>query len=289
MGYWELTNNKMPNKVIALLLAVCVSSCVSQKQYDGLWSQKAALEVDKGKLEERLSDAQAQATALEEELNNLKNTNTSLNQEVSQKTENLAALNNQYDNLLANSDELNKEFVAQQQRIRELEKILEEKEKAVNDLKASVSKALLNFKENDLTVEIKNGKVYVSLAEQLLFGSGSIKVDEKGVQALNQLASVLNENNDINILVEGHTDNVPISKTGAYMKNNWDLSVMRATSIVNILTEQGVAPERITASGRGEFIPLTSNDEADGRKKNRRTEIILTPQLDELFQILESN
>ena len=192
-------------------------------------------------------------------------------------------MNNQYDNLLANSDELNKEFVAQQQRIRELEKILEEKEQAVNDLKAKVSNALLNFKENDLTVEIKNGKVYVSLAEQLLFGSGSIKVDEKGVVALKQLARVLNENNDINILVEGHTDNVPVSRTGAYMKNNWDLSVMRATSIVNILTEEGVAPERITASGRGEFIPLTTNKDADGRKKNRRTEIILTPELDELY------
>src|SRR5690606_11837054 len=157
----------------------------------------------------------------------------------------------------------------------ELEKVLEEKEKAVNDLRHKVSQALLNFKENDLTIDIKNGKVYVSLAEQLLFGSGSIEVDKKGVDALKQLATVLKNNPDINIMVEGHTDNVPISRKSQYMQNNWDLSVLRATSIVDILTEAGVEPSKITAAGKGEFLPLNPNDSAEGKQKNRRTEIIL--------------
>ncbi len=276
------------NKLLSLALVVSVlSGCVSQKQYDDLWSQKAGLEVSKSNLEEQLASTQSEVKTLEEELAALKTAQNTLQEKMKSTSDNLISLNDQYDNLLSNSDELNKEFVAQQQRIRELEKILEEKEQAVNNLKAIVSKALLNFKENDLTVEVKNGKVYVSLAEQLLFGSGSIKVDTKGVQAIEQLAGVLKDNPDINIVVEGHTDNVPISKTGTYMKNNWDLSVMRATSIVTILTNAGVGSDRITASGRGEHIPLTSNDEAEGRKKNRRTEIILTPELDELFKILE--
>jgi chemotaxis protein MotB len=148
---------------------------------------------------------------------------------------------------------------------------------------------LLNFKENDITVKVKNGKVYVSLAEQLLFGSGSIEVDAKGVTALQQLAKAIKDQRDINILVEGHTDNVPVSKKSAYMQDNWDLSVMRATSITKILTKSGVSPTQLTASGRGEYQPLATNDSPQNKQKNRRTEIIITPNLDELFRILESN
>ena len=167
--------------------------------------------------------------------------------------------------------------------------MLANKDKAVQDLKNKISSALLNFKENDITVQVKNGKVYVSLAEQLLFGSGSIAVDAKGVTALQQLAKAIKDQKDINILVEGHTDNVPISKKSQYMEDNWDLSVMRATSITKILTKAGLSPQQITASGRGEFVPLAANDSPQNKQKNRRTEIIITPDLDELFKILESN
>jgi chemotaxis protein MotB len=131
--------------------------------------------------------------------------------------------------------------------------------------------------------------VYVSLAEQLLFGSGSIDVDTKGVGALQQLAKAIKDQRDINILIEGHTDNVPISKKSQYMADNWDLSVMRATSITKILTKAGVTPQQITASGRGEYVPLAANDSPQNKQKNRRTEIIITPNLDELFKILNSN
>ncbi|MDH4058482.1 MAG: OmpA family protein, partial [Cyclobacteriaceae bacterium] len=176
-----------------------------------------------------------------------------------------------------------------EKKVRELEAVLAAKDKAVNDLKNRITSALMNFKESDLTVNVKNGKVYVSLAEQLLFASGSVEVDSKGVTALQQLAKAVKDQHDINIMVEGHTDNVPISKKSQYMQDNWDLSVMRATAITKILTKAGVSTKQITASGRGEYMPLAANDTPQNKAKKRRTEIIITPNLDELFKILESN
>ena len=261
--------------------------CVSQKKYDDLWSQKARLETEQSNCEDQLASAKGEIQRLQANLETLENDYTTVKSQLDDTGERLVNINDQYSDLLANSDQLNQEFTQSQQRIRELEKVLEEKERAVGDLKTKISRALLDFKEEDLTVEIKNGKVYVSLAEQLLFKSGSIKVDKKGVKALEQMADVLKLNPDINIEVEGHTDDVPVSKTSQYMKDNWDLSVMRATSIVAILIESGLEPTRITASGRGEFDPKSPNEDAENRKKNRRTEIILTPDLDELFQILD--
>ena len=125
------------------------------------------------------------------------------------------------------------------------------------------------------------------MASQLLFKTASYEVDPKGEAALIQLAEALKASDDINVLVEGHTDNVPISSKT--IKDNWDLSVLRATSITRVLTRAGVDPTRITSAGRSSFVPVASNDSADGKAKNRRTDIILTPDLDELFQILETN
>jgi chemotaxis protein MotB len=128
----------------------------------------------------------------------------------------------------------------------------------------------------------------VSLAEQLLFNSGSTKVDPKGVDALKKLAAVLKEQQDVNVLVEGHTDDVPIARGTVGMQDNWDLSVLRATEITRILANAGVDPQRVTPSGRSKFVPLDEATTKEARQKNRRTEIILTPKLDELFQILET-
>lgn len=183
---------------------------------------------------------------------------------------------------------LNADLQAREARVQELEKVLADKEKAVNDLKNKVSGALLGFKDNDLKVEVKNGKVFVSLSEQLLFKSGSINVDAKGVDALKKLAGVLKDQDDLSVMVEGHTDDVPISKGTNGIKDNWDLSVLRATSIVRILTESGVQPVKLVASGRGEYMPVDEAKTKEGRQKNRRTEIILTPKLDELFKILDA-
>jgi len=124
---------------------------------------------------------------------------------------------------------------------------------------------------------------------KLLFGSGSIDVDKKGITALQQLAKAVKDQKDLQIMVEGHTDNVPISTKSKYMQDNWDLSVMRATSITKILTQAGVSPNQVTASGKGEYSPLAANDSPQSKQKNRRTEIIIAPNLDEIFKILENN
>ena len=187
------------------------------------------------------------------------------------------------------NDSLSTSLAERERKVKELETILNNKDKAVQDLKNKIANSLLDFKASDLTVNVKNGKVYVSLAEQLLFGSGSIEVDKKGITALQQLAKAIKDQKDLQIMVEGHTDNVPISKASQYMHDNWDLSVMRATSITKILTGAGVSPNQITASGKGEYSPLAVNDSPQNKQKNRRTEIIITPNLDEIFKILENN
>ncbi|QDA62564.1 cell envelope biogenesis protein OmpA [Hymenobacter jejuensis] len=189
----------------------------------------------------------------------------------------------------ASLQKTNADLKAREAKVAELQQALAAKDKAVNDLKAKVSNALLSFKASDLQVKMKDGKVYVSLSEQLLFKSGSTKVDPKGQEALKKLATVLQEQRDVNVVVEGHTDNVPIVKGTQGMQDNWDLSVLRATEISRLLTAGGVAPERITASGRSQYLPVSKNDTPANKALNRRTEIILTPKLDELFKILDTN
>ncbi|MBN1413618.1 MAG: OmpA family protein [Bacteroidales bacterium] len=172
-------------------------------------------------------------------------------------------------------------------RLAELETVLKQQEAAVRSLKKSVSEALTGFENQGLTVSQKNGKVYVSLEEKLLFPSGSTNVDPKGIAALKQLAGVLEQNPDISIMIEGHTDDVPVIP-GSDFKDNWDLSVLRATSIVRILLQgSSINPKRLTVSGRGEFFPVDPAKTAEARQKNRRTEIILSPRLEELYKLIE--
>ena len=209
--------------------------------------------------------------------------------ELLRKQDELKALEKKLDNKEKSLDNLNAELKKREERVNELEDILKRKDEAVNALKKKVTDALLGFEGKGLTITQKNGKVYVSLEESLLFASGSTSVEKKGESALIKLAKVLEENTDINILVEGHTDDVPMSGSGQ-IKDNWDLSVMRATSIVKILTKNSnIDPTRLTAAGRGEYMPLDPAKTKEARAKNRRTEIILTPKLDELFKLLESN
>lgn len=173
------------------------------------------------------------------------------------------------------------------QKMKELQSILSRKDSAVAALKSKVSNALLGFENNGLSVNVKNGKVYVSLDEKLLFKSGSYVVEPNGVNALKKLAKVLEQNTDINVLIEGHTDDVPY-RSDASVKDNWDLSAKRATAVVRILTENSkIDPIRLTAAGRSEFLPIDKAKTPQARQKNRRTEIILTPKLDELLKILE--
>lgn len=239
--------------------------------------------------QKKLAGLEAEHEQLTSMYKNLLNNSGKLNRDLTQQQQQLLAIQQNLDKTRRENDSLSSSLVEREKKVNELEQVLANKDKAVQDLKARISNALLNFKENDLTVKVKNGKVYVSLAEQLLFGSGSIEVDQKGVGALQQLAKALKDQKDITIMVEGHTDNVPISKKSAYMQDNWDLSVMRATSITKILVSGGVSPKQIIPAGKGEFTPLVSNDTPQNKQKNRRTEIVITPDLDELFKILENN
>lgn len=308
-----------------LTLLITSQSCiVSKKKYDDILAQKVKTDGELAEKTDQLDKANADLKDLNEKLSKLKDDTTSLGEQKRNTTQKLAVLNTEYDqlnayykNLLNNSGKLTRDMAQQkdqlfaiqanldktrklndslgnslmerEKKVKELETILANKDKAVQDLKNKISNALLNFKENDLTVNVKNGKVYVSLAEQLLFGSGSIVVDNKGATALQQLAKAIKDQKDIQIMVEGHTDNVPMGKKSEYMQDNWDLSVMRATAITKILTKAGVSSSQITASGKGEFYPLVPNTTDANKQKNRRTEIIITPNLDELFKILDTN
>ena len=180
------------------------------------------------------------------------------------------------------------ELEAREKRLAELQGIINSQDSLLNSLHNTVKKALLAFKSDEISVEMKNGKVYVSLSDKLLFKSGSAAVEEKGLDAIKTVADVLNKNPEIDVLIEGHTDNVPI-KTAKY-EDNWALSADRALSIVRLLSnEHGVSPKRLEAAGRAEFYPKAGNDSVEGRAKNRRTEIILSPKLDELYKLIEKN
>jgi len=181
-----------------------------------------------------------------------------------------------------------KDLQNKERMLREMQAIIARQDEMTRKLNQTLRDALVGFNSDELTMEIRDGKVYVSMSDKLLFKSGSTAVEPKGVEALKVLADVLNKNPDIQILVEGHTDNVPI-KTAVF-KDNWDLSVGRATVITRMLNEKyGVAATRMTASGRGEYYPKASNDTPEGKAKNRRTEIILSPKLDEIMNLLNNS
>ena len=176
---------------------------------------------------------------------------------------------------------------AKTRRIHELEASLAAKDSALAQLKNKITDALKGFTSDELTVEEKNGKIYVSMSEKLLFKSGSFTVDSKGEDALAKIAEVLKKQTDVDIIVEGHTDNVPYRGSGQ-LSDNWDLSVKRATSIVKVLLDNSnINPSRITAAGRGPYHPVDPAKTTEARSKNRRTEIILTPKLDILYEIME--
>ena len=179
------------------------------------------------------------------------------------------------------------ELVERERKVMELQSIINKKDSLLSALKDRISSALLGFEGDGLTITQKNGKVYISLEEQLLFASGSWQVDARGREALSKLSKALENQQDINVLIEGHTDSIPFGGRGQ-IKDNWDLSVVRATAIVRILTSSSsIDPERLTAAGKGEFVPIQSNSTSAGRSANRRIEIILTPKLYDLYELLE--
>ncbi len=240
------------------------------------------------------------------EISSLKKNIASLNNEVAGLKSTLKDTEKKYSDLsdasLNQEQQLNLSLKQKSDELTAKERLLKEREKTLWELQQVIARqdsitsrlnnilrnALLGFRSDELSVEIINGKVYVSMSDRLLFKSGSAAVEIKGKDAIKVLADVLDKNPDIDILVEGHTDNIPI-KTAVY-RDNWDLSVARATSIVRILTDEyRIAPTRVTASGKGEFSPKGSNETSEGRAINRRTEIILSPKLEEIMNLLKSS
>src|SRR5215217_2308103 len=250
-----------------------LTSCISQKKYQAALEREQSLMAKNSELDNTITQLRGQIQSLE--------------------TDN-AKLVKQIDDAMKRASDASgvanmtqKQLEAEQKRLWDLRKLLDEQRKSVENLRKKMADALTGFNSNELQVFTKNGRVYVSLQENLLFPSGSAVVNPKGREALGTLAQVLNINPDINVVVEGHTDSIPIR--GKY-EDNWALSVARATAIVRILTDNyKVDPTRVTASGRSKYEPVDANMTAEGRQRNRRTEIILAPKLDELMQLLQQN
>lgn len=278
---------KKINLLFALfLVAATLSSCVvlSTKRYKALLAKQDSLNIG-------WSDSQVNNESLEQRIKRLQADTAALNSRLATLNERYTDLDANYAKLRSNSSsEINKltgDLEKREKRLKEVEEVLRKRDEATNQLRAKLQEALLGFTKSGLTVEVKNGKVYVSLTDKLLFPSGSIIIDEKGKQALTQLAGVLKQQPDINIAVEGHTDSQRINNLGQ-IKDNWDLSVLRSTSVVRFLTdEQKVESVRMTATGKGQFQPLAENTSADGRSRNRRIEIVLSPKLDELYNLIK--
>lgn len=261
--------------LMALILAISFTSCVSGKKFKASQARVDKLQRDSAYAHTQLTDCNMSVKDLKAEKASLLNKNASLSDENASVSNDLKSLSNQSKMTIAD----------QAKRLKNLQDIIQSQKDVMLKLKNTISAALMNYKADELSVYIKDGNVYVSLQEKLLFKSGSDVVDPKGKEALKSLVQVLGSTQDITVVIEGHTDNVPI-KTKLF-KDNWDLSTSRASSILRIMTtDYGFDSNRITASGKGQFHPVQSNENAEGRAGNRRTEIILSPDLKELYKQL---
>ncbi|HVG16158.1 MAG TPA: OmpA family protein [Chitinophagaceae bacterium] len=254
-----------------LIAAIFLSSCVSQKKYGAALSREQQLVADNSRLSSQIDS--------------LNNNITRLQSESAQLAKQWEAAKKNASDLASMANMTAQQLEAERKRITDMRRLMDQQREALENLRKKMADALVGFNSNELSIFTKNGKVYVSLQENLLFPSGSAVVNPKGKEALGKLAQVLNLNSDIGVLIEGHTDSIPMR--GKY-EDNWALSVARSTAIVRILTDTyAVEPTRITASGRSKYEPLESNETPEGRQRNRRTEIILAPKLDELMKLLE--
>lgn len=281
----------MKRILILSLIALSTFSCVSTKKFNSMKADALRLEGeltasrsrldDLGKMNDKLTAEKIQliadTTRLSNELNDYKKRYKQLLSDGS--AESARMLRELEDKELALND--------RSRRVAELEGMLKSREEAINAIRKKVTDALTGFEGKGLSISIRNGNVYVSMDDKLLFRSGSFEIDPNGARAVHDLAQVLAQNTDINVMVEGHTDDVPYRSNGQ-LKDNLDLSAKRATTVVRLLLEnKSILPSRIIAAGRGESLPVDVAKTPEARAKNRRTEIILTPKLDELMQLME--
>lgn len=275
-----------------LVLTLMLGACVSSKKYKETVSEKDRYQMMNTNLELKVADQSRRLNGLQNDTlrlgNDFRACMTNYNELFNKSNATEQILISNLEQKEARVKELEAYFNQWQVRFDELQKVIDQKDSITTLLMRAIQDALVSFGEEDLTVTQQNGRIYVSLSEQLLFKSGSAQVNYKGKIALSKLAEVLNRNTDLQVIIEGHTDNLGI-KTNC-VKDNWDLSVLRATSVVRILSDEyNVDPKRMNATGRSKYLPIAANDNSDGRAMNRRTEIILAPKLEELFNILNSN
>ena len=266
-----------------LTILLC-TSCVTKKKF--MLAELAAT-ASKDSLQGLLTDCRNTGNQMSVQIKNLMRDTTKMGNSIRQYQSMLNVNMTEQEKLNALLNQKKNELNERERTIKELQQMINAQNEKVRKLLSSVKDALLGFSSDELTVREKDGKVYVAMSDKLLFQSGSARLDKRGEEALGKLAEVLNKQTDIDVFIEGHTDNKPINTV--QFKDNWDLSVIRATSVVRILIKNyNVNPLQIQPSGRGEYMPVDDNETAEGRSKNRRTEIIMAPKLDKLFQMLQS-
>ena len=266
-----------------LTILLC-TSCVTKKKF--MLAELAAT-ASKDSLQGLLTDCRNTGNQMSVQIKNLMRDTTKMGNSIRQYQSMLNVNMTEQEKLNALLNQKKNELNERECTINELQQMINAQNEKVRKLLSSVKDALLGFSSDELTVREKDGKVYVAMSDKLLFQSGSARLDKRGEEALGKLAEVLNKQTDIDVFIEGHTDNKPINTV--QFKDNWDLSVIRATSVVHILIKNyNVNPLQIQPSGRGEYMPVDDNETAEGRSKNRRTEIIMAPKLDKLFQMLQS-
>jgi chemotaxis protein MotB len=275
--------------LFAALFCLVLNSCVvmSPKKYKALVAERDSLSMRTNSLQDTVAMLRADTMRLHREIRDLQGNHEALKGTYNTLNDKYNALNNNFNASSSRVNELSSDLKKREARLKEVEDALHKRDEATNALKDKLQQALLGFQQNGLSVDIRNGKVYVSLTDKLLFPSGSIVIDARGKQALEQLAVVLNKETDINIAVEGHTDDKKVINLGQ-IKDNWDLSVLRSTSVCRYLTEvEKIDPKRLTATGKSQYQPIDPGNSADARTKNRRIEIILSPKLDELYNLIK--
>ena len=276
----------MKRIIFALCLLIAVTSCVSKKKYMVAENGRlAALSLERV-LNRNLGQQKDEIAKLKQQITDLMSDTTRLGQAIRDYRKSLYSNLSEQEKLNMLLKEKMEKLAEREATINKLQAEVDAQNARLQSLLNSVKDALLGFSSDELTVTEKNGKIYVAMSDKLLFESGSAQVNKQGKEALGKLAEVLKKQHDIDVFIEGHTDNKPI-KTVQF-KDNWDLSVVRATSVVRILTKDyGVNPLQILPCGRGEFMPVDNNESVEGRAHNRRTEIIMAPKLDKLMDILK--
>lgn len=272
--------------VCAMAIAISLTSCVSKKKYQALQSQYDALSKDYAATRNSLNESRANGQTIDALLQEARATNADLRARYDALQGNLAQSLQQNAQGNVNISKLVDEINASNKYIKELVNAKSKSDSLNMVLTNNLTRSLSRDDLRDVDVKVLKGVVYISLSDNMLFQTGSYEISPRAMSILSKIAKIIKDYNSYDVLVEGNTDNVPINRTN--IRNNWDLSALRASSVVQVLQNRfGVDPSRLTAGGRGEYNPIADNDTEAGRQRNRRTEIIITPNLDQFMDLID--